>query len=115
IETRRQQRQALAEQLEVRFRKFAAGKIPVDFLQSIVQQWTTALSAEYRAVADYNTAIAGFHFGKGTLMEYDNVHILDGSAMIGEPVRAVDHERLRTRALTRRVQSRVVAAGPAGL
>jgi outer membrane protein TolC len=115
IDTRRQQRQALADQLEVRFRKFSAGKIPVDFLQDSVRQWTTALSAEYRAVADYNTAIAAFHFGKGTLMDYDNVRILDGSVTMAAPVRAIDHERTRTQWLKRRFESRVETPRPTDL
>jgi hypothetical protein len=111
IETRRQERQALADQIDVRFRKFAAGKTPVDFLQDSVRQWASALSAEYRAVADYNTAIATYQFAKGTLMEYDNVNILDGTTPVIAPVRAVDHEQVRTEQIARRQSERFVVAG----
>ena len=96
IETRRQQRQALADQIDVRFRKFAVGKIPVDFLQDSVRQWTVALSSEYRAIVEYNATLAGFHFAKGTLMDFDNVRILDGQMPIVSPIRAADFEKART-------------------
>lgn len=114
VETRRQQRQALADQLDVRFRKFAAGKTPVDFLQSSVSQWATALSAEYRAIVDYNTALATFHFAKGTLMEYDNVNVLESSMPMIAPVRAADHERHRSELLAQRQAARPLFRAPQG-
>jgi outer membrane protein TolC len=108
IEARRQERLALADQVEVRFRKFAAGKTPVDFLQDSVRQWASALSAEYRAVADYNTAIATFHFAKGTLMEYDNVNIMEGNCPVIQPVRAAEAEQVRTEEMAERQNRRIV-------
>ena len=96
LETRRLERRALADQLEVRFKKFTAGKIPIDFLQDSVRNWSSALSAEYQAIVDYNNTLAAFHFAKGTLLHYGQVNILEGPAPAVRPVRAVDHEQQRT-------------------
>ncbi|MFO0865968.1 MAG: TolC family protein [Gemmataceae bacterium] len=114
IATRREQRQALAEQLEVRFRKFGAGKIQVDFLQDSVRQWAAALAAEHQAIAEYNSAIATFHFARGTLMAYDNVSILEGSVPSLGVVLASDHERQRSEDLGRKRRT-APPQGPMGL
>lgn len=109
LETRRLERRALADQLEVRLKKFTAGKIPIDFLQNSVRNWAAALSAEYRAMVDYNNALAAFHFAKGTLLDYSQVHLLEGPAPAIRPVRAVEHEQQRAQELARRMASRPVA------
>src|SRR5207244_3622647 len=55
LEVRKRQRLAQAEQVETRFRKYAAGAkdSPLEFLLSAQQQWATALSQEYQAIVDY--------------------------------------------------------------
>ena len=101
IATRREQRQALGEQLEVRFRKFGAGKLQVDFLQDSVRQWALALAAEHQTIAEYNAAIATFHFARGTLMQYDNVRMLEGNVPSLGVIPATEHERFRSEELGR--------------
>jgi hypothetical protein len=97
IETRRLQREAYANQVEARFQKFAKGKLPVDFLQDAVLRWATALNSEYEAVVTYNNALATLEFAKGTLMEYDQIFLAEGPLPPIADIRAVEHERERTR------------------
>jgi len=112
VETRRLERRALADQLEVRFKKFTAGKIPIDFLQDSVRNWASALSAEYRALVDYNNALAAFHFAKGTLLDYSQVHLLEGSAPAIRPVRAVEHEHQRAQELGQKMSAKPLSEPP---
>ena len=112
-EARRQQREAYAVQVDARFRKFAAGKIAsVDFLQSAVQLWSTALIQEYQAVVAYNQALAAFQFGKGSMLEYDNVKISEGQLPQCAQVRAVVHERQRTEGIVLRQRAAPIAHPP---
>lgn len=87
-----------------------------------MRQWTGALSAEYEAVVEYNSALAGFEFAKGTLLDYDQVTINEGPLPTCVQVRAVEHERDRTRAVVLRERANPVphpscspAAGTSGL
>lgn len=112
LETRRLERRALADQLEVRFKKFTAGKIPIDFLQDSVRNWASALSAEYQAMVDYNNTLAAFHFAKGTLLDYSQIHLLEGSAPAIRPVRAVEHEHKRAQELARKTSMKPVSEPP---
>ncbi len=108
IEMRRQQRVAFADQVEVRFRKFAAGKISVDFLQDAVRRWSSALSTEYEAIVEYNNALAAFEFAKGTILDYDKVYIAEGPLPECAQVRAVEHERTQTRRLAAQLHGKKV-------
>ena len=47
----------------------------------------------------YNNALATFEFAKGTIMQHNGVYIADGPLPNCAQIRAVDHERERTRAL----------------
>ncbi|MCC6421762.1 MAG: TolC family protein [Gemmataceae bacterium] len=108
IEARRQERMALAEQVEARFRKYAIGKITIDFLLDSQRQWAAALSAEFQAVVSYNNALVGLEFAKGTIQQYDSIAIAEGPLPQCAQVRATDHERERTKALV--LRERAVAA-----
>lgn len=99
LATRRLERRALADQLDVRFKKFAAGKLPIDFLQDSVRNWANALAAEYQAMVDYNNTLAAFQFAKGTLLDYGQVHLVEGPTSGPCSVRAVDHEHKRSQLL----------------
>ena len=48
---------------------------------------------------NYNTALAGFQFAKGTIMEYNNVNIAEGALPQCVQVRAVEHIRERQKGL----------------
>ena len=122
IETRREQREAYAQQVDARFRQFAAGRIKVDFLQSAVTQFSTALTAEYQAISQYNQVLAAFQFAKGSILEFDNVKISEGALPQCAQVRAVVHEQQRTRGIVLRQRfnplppsAMSIANGTAGL
>ncbi len=112
IEAYRQARQAYAEEVEVRFRKWAVGKVTIDFLLDAQNDWANALTNEYGAVVNYNVALAGFQFAKGTLQKYDNVAISEGPLPACAQVRAVEHEHDRTQALVLRERAAATSLYP---
>src|SRR5262249_14908882 len=69
-----------------------------------------ARAAEFRAIADYNIALAGFQFTKGSIMNYDNVVIGEGPLPEAAQIRATDHFRERTRAIVTRERDTHVEA-----
>ena len=79
IRSGRAQREAYAEELELRLKEFNAGRnVPLHVLLESQRSWADALSEETRAVVDYNTALAGFEYAKGTILDYDKVSINEG-------------------------------------
>jgi outer membrane protein TolC len=96
IKAQRAQRQAAAQQLEARFKEFLAGRGTLDILLEAQRFWATALRAEYDAISSYNNALACFEWGKGTLLQHDNVIITEGPLPQCAQVRAVDHEHERS-------------------
>ena len=86
----------------------------VEALLSAQRTITDARSAEYRAIADYNSVLAAWQFSKGTLMRYDNVNIGEGALPECAQVRAADHFRERSAALVVRERA-VDETGPAGI
>lgn len=99
IEIQRAQREAAALQMQKRFETFVAGKGTLDLLLESQRVWADALRAEYDAIVQYNNALAGFQFAKGTIQHYDNVFIAEGPLPHCAQVRAVEHARQRTKAL----------------
>jgi outer membrane protein TolC len=69
--------------------------------QLLTAQQVAAQSASsyYSAIAAYNTALAGWQFAKGTIMQYDNAMISEGPLPAFAQQRAVDHERERSAAI----------------
>jgi outer membrane protein TolC len=99
IRAQRAQREAAAVQLGARFKEFLAGRGTLDFLLEAQRVWADALRDEFNAIYQYNSAIATFEYGKGTLLQHDNVVIGEGALPHCAEVRAVEHERERTKAL----------------
>lgn len=99
IETLREQRMALADQLRGLYARIQAGKEPLITILDAQQKFASALSAEYSAIANYNIAIAGIQYAKGTLMQYNSIMIADSALPNCVLDRAVDHERRRTEGL----------------
>jgi hypothetical protein len=99
IEARRSQRIAFAEQLRVRSDEYIVGRGTLDILLEAQRFWATALASEYAAISDYNNALANFEFAKGTILRHDNIYIAEGPLPQCAQVRAVEHERERTKAL----------------
>jgi outer membrane protein TolC len=99
IKALRAQREAFAQQLSARFKEFLAGRGTLDFLLESQRNWADALAQEYTNITQYNIVLAGFEFAKGTLLQYDNVVISEGALPRCAQVRAVEHEKERSKAL----------------
>lgn len=78
IRAYRAQREALGRELELLFSRVQLGKDPLLNMLDAQRDFASAIQSEQQAVANYNVAIAGFHYAKGTLQMYDNVGIADG-------------------------------------
>jgi outer membrane protein TolC len=112
IEAQRAQRIAAAEGLEARFKEFLAGRGTLDILLEAQRVWAAALQTEYANIVLYNNALAGFEFAKGTIMEHDSVYISEGNLPRAAQVRAVEHERQRSKAIVLRERADTISAYP---
>jgi outer membrane protein TolC len=100
IETTRAARKAYAEAVDVRFKKIVAGAALADIsFLDFQAKLATAQAAEYAAIAEYNNSLARFEWTKGTILKYNNVHIAEGPLPQCAQVRAVEHEKERSKAL----------------
>jgi len=99
-------------QLERKFDLIRQGRAPAFGADLILaeQSWSTAASNLYTAIVQYNNALAALDFAKGTIMERDNVFIGDGPLPRCAQIRAVEHERERTKALV--LAERTAAGSP---
>src|SRR5262249_40094749 len=64
-------------------------------------QWATSAENLYTAIVQYNNALATFDFGRGAMMERDNVYIADGPLPACAQQRAVEHQRQQREALVK--------------
>jgi outer membrane protein TolC len=108
IIAQRSQREAAATQLSARFKEFLAGRGTLDFLLEAQRVWADALRDEYTAIVQYNNALVTFEYAKGTIMQHDNVYIAEGALPQCAQVRAVEHERERSKALVCRERANPV-------
>ena len=71
-----------------------AGEAAASFVLNLLlaqQQLATATAAEYRAIADYNNALAALEHSKGTIQQYNNVSVADGPLPAHVQKKAADH------------------------
>jgi outer membrane protein TolC len=108
IIAQRAQREAAAQQLEVRRQQFLQGRGTLDFLLEAQRLWADALRGEYQSIADYNNALCRFEYAKGTIMQHDNVVIAEGGLPQCAQVRAVEHEKERSSALVARERAKPI-------
>lgn len=66
-----------------------------NFLQ-VQRDLADAIATEFQAIAQYNTSLAEFEFGKGTIQRYNSVSLAEGPLPPWVAQRAADHERERT-------------------
>jgi outer membrane protein TolC len=101
IRAQRAAREAFGEQLKAKFQLFIAGRAgaTLDVVLEAQRFWADALSKEYQAVRDYNSALAGFEAAKGTILSRNNIVISEGALPCFAQKRAAEHERERTAAL----------------
>lgn len=101
IETRRAERFGYREWVRTQLEKVNAGTLaPGDLTVLDAQRrFASALVKEYEAIAEYNNVLVRFEWTKGTILRFNNIHIADGQVPVCAQVRAVEHERERSRAL----------------
>ena len=90
---------------------------PQDYfnLLQVQRDLADAINQEFRAIADYNSALAEFEFAKGTILRYNNVSLAEGPLPPWVAKRAADHVRERTEAAIKlRERPGVAAAGAVG-
>lgn len=114
ILAQRANREAAAIQLEARFKNFLAGRETLDILLEAQRTWADALKAEYDNIVLYNNALVAFEFSKGTIQQRSNVVVAEGPLPSCALVRAVEHERERSKALVLRERSIPVKHVPCG-
>jgi outer membrane protein TolC len=99
IRAQRAQREAATEQLRARFAEFLTGRGTLDILLESQRVWSQALADEYQTIAAYNIELANFEHAKGTILKHDSIVISEGPLPPCAQVRAVEHERERSKAL----------------
>ncbi len=82
-------------QLEAISAAFEADKAPLDLLLDAQRGLADAQSQYHRATAEYAVAIKNVHFAKGTLLDYDGVHLSEGPWPRKAYRDAAERERLR--------------------
>ena len=112
IQSTRAQREAFGELLKARSAQANSGKITLQEALEAQRFWADALSSEFQAIVTYNNAIAGFEYGKGTILQHNNVHIAEGALPCTAFVRAVDHQQQRTAALVLRERANPAVVVP---
>ena len=80
---------------------------------TVQRDLATAVAAEFRAIADYNSALAAFEFAKGTIQRYNNVAVNEGPLPPWVQKRAADHIRERTESALK-LRERDVQPPPGG-
>jgi outer membrane protein TolC len=112
IRANRAQREAFGEQLRAKQQEFVSGRGTLDILLESQRFWSEALAQEYQSIVQYNNALAGFEYAKGTIQHHDNVYIAEGSLPQCASVRAVDHQKQRTAAIVLRERANPTPISP---
>lgn len=103
IDATRMERKAYGEGVKARYQELVIGKATVaDGLLEVQRRFAQAMQKEFAAIAEYNISLARFEHSKGTLMLFDNVTINEGALPECVQVRAVEHERERSKAIVLR-------------
>jgi outer membrane protein TolC len=115
IVTNRRIKEATTRQVDIIAQRVAVGQFTGSnaYLTLITaqQNLATAAANEYRAIADYNAALARIEFAKGTIQRYNNVSVADGPLPSFVATKAADHFRERQAGIKLREQPADVAAG----
>jgi outer membrane protein TolC len=69
---------AAKKQVEVMQISYEAGKVSLDRVLEAQRRLAEAENAYYRSLVKFNEAIASVHFRKGSLLEYNDVHLAEG-------------------------------------
>lgn len=105
---RRQTRVALEQTLALNKKLIEGGAWDVNTLFNILQvqqNFAATLSAEFQAIAQYNSTLAALEFEKGTIQRYNNVSVGDGPLPTHVMKKASEHFSGRNAALKLRERS----------
>lgn len=80
---------------------FSGGSAYLQLTQA-QQDRANATAAVYRAIADYNSALASIEYAKGTIQRYNNISVADGPLPAFVQKKATDHFRERQAAIKTR-------------
>jgi outer membrane protein TolC len=114
----RAQREAYQRELKAKYSRIKLGLEVLDAtngvaFQNALNNYVNAVANEFSFIAQYNTAIAGFEYAKGTIMQHDNIQIGEGPLPECCAVRAVDHEQERDKAIELRERANPDSYAPA--
>jgi outer membrane protein TolC len=79
---------------------------------TVQRDLAAAVAAEFRAIADYNSALAAFELAKGTIQRYNNVTVSEGPLPPWVQKKATDH--FNERAAAFKLRERDVQPPPGG-
>ena len=106
VQYRRAQREDLQEYIALDRQVLETGALNKDeyvgFISNLIQvqrDLANATASEFQAVAQYNIALAGLEYAKGTIQQYNNLTVADGPVPAWVEKKAVDHFKAREAAL----------------
>lgn len=99
IKLQRNLRLALGKQVQLQLKLVDLGRSSLFETLEGQQRFADALRAEAQAIANYNIAIAGFQYAKGSLLSFNNIQISEAALPRAVQQRAADHFAARTAAL----------------
>jgi outer membrane protein TolC len=110
IEANRAERLGYLESLKISLERIRQGQLnfggndkegPFAFLDA-QRRYSAALVKEYDSIAQYNATLARLEWAKGTILQYNNVRISEGTLPQCAQVRAVEYEKERSKSLVLR-------------
>jgi outer membrane protein TolC len=111
IQMSQQERKAYAHQRDNLKTLIEAGKATAQVLLEAQRFLVDARTREYQNIAQYNIELANWEYQKGTILQHDNIAISEGALPECVQVRAVEHQRERTKALVVAERSEPVNGG----
>lgn len=78
VQTVFNRRLAAAQQLEAAQAAFDADKVPLDFVLDAQRIVADANTRYYRSLCEYALSLKNIHFEKGSLLDYNSVHLAEG-------------------------------------
>ena len=94
----RQRRESLQETLKLQRQFIEAGSWDVNSLFNVLQtqrDTAVAIATEFQSIAQYNQALSGLEFSKGTIQRYNNISVSDAPLPPLAAKKAADHFRER--------------------
>lgn len=99
IKLQRNLRIAVGKQLELELTRVQIGQNTLFQSLDAQSRFTDALRNEAQAIANYNIALAGFQYAKGSLLTHNNIQISEAALPRAIQQRAADHFAARSAAL----------------